>query len=80
MMTPASSTPPMQATSTSLNFMSKIEPARVPVHAPVPGSGMPTKISKAATRPRPAFASRARPAFSPLTTKNLQMPPISGLL
>ena len=75
-MIPASNTPPMQATSTSLNFMSRMDPASVPVQAPVPGSGMPTNSSSARVRPRPALASSARPPFSPL----LMQKPDEGLM
>ena len=39
MMIPASSTPPMQASTLFLKPMSKMLAASVPVQAPVPGSG-----------------------------------------
>ena len=47
MMTPASSTPPIHAMTLRLKSMSSRLAASVPVHAPVPGSGMPTKRSSA---------------------------------
>ena len=75
-MTPASSTPPMQASTLFLKSMSSRLAARVPVQAPVPGSGMPTNSSSAQKRPRPAFACSFLPAFSPFSRhqeKNLPM-------
>ena len=58
-MQPASRTPPMQARTLSLKSISSRLAARVPVHAPVPGRGMPTNSSRAIKRPRPAVAFSA---------------------
>ena len=44
---PASITPNTTATILVLKSISKILAANVPVHAPVPGSGIPTKRSNA---------------------------------
>ena len=55
-MIPAKSTPPMQANTLDLKSISKILAASVPVHAPVPGNGRPTKISNAQGSPRPAVS------------------------
>ena len=46
----------MQARTLDLKSMSSRLAASVPVHAPVPGSGMPTNSSSAQGRPRPALA------------------------
>ena len=46
----------MTARTLVLKSISRILAASVPVHAPVPGSGMPTKSSRASGSPRPAFA------------------------
>jgi len=53
---PASSTPSMTAATVDLKSISRILAASVPVHAPVPGSGIPTKSKSATNRPLPAFA------------------------
>ena len=53
---PASSTPPMQASTLFLKPISSREAARVPVHAPVPGRGIPTNSKRAQNKPWPAFA------------------------
>ena len=51
MIVPATKTPPMQARTLFLNPMSRILAARVPVHAPVPGRGIPTKRRSATNNP-----------------------------
>ena len=79
MMMPASSTPPMQASTLFLKSMSSRLAASVPVHAPVPGSGMPTNSSSAQYRPRPALACSFRPAFSPFSRQKVKKRPISFL-
>ena len=43
----ASTTPPMTAMTLFLKSMSKKLAAKVPVHAPVPGNGMPTNSNNA---------------------------------
>ena len=65
MMHPASSTPPMQASTLFLKPISSREAARVPVHAPVPGRGIPTNSKRAQNKPRPAF--RLKLLAAPLT-------------
>ena len=47
MMIPANITPAMTAITLFLKSISRIEAAKVPVQAPVPGSGIPTKMNKA---------------------------------
>ena len=47
MMTPASKTPHMAAIALDLKSIFKKLAANVPVHAPVPGSGIPTNKSSA---------------------------------
>ena len=54
---PARMTPRDTATTVDLKPMFRKLAPRVPVHAPVPGSGMPTNSSMAMNRPlRPAVA------------------------
>ena len=56
MMMPASITPSMTAMILDLKSISKKLAASVPVHAPVPGSGIPTNSNSATNRPFPAVA------------------------
>lgn len=56
MIIPANITPPITAITLFLKSMSKIEAAKVPVQAPVPGSGIPTNRNKAQYKPLPAFS------------------------
>ena len=65
---PAIITPPIHAIKTSLNFILRSELAKVPVQAPVPGSGIPTKSKRAITSPLPAFSWSFCPPFSPFST------------
>ena len=76
MMHPASSTPPMQASTLFLKPMSKMLAASVPVQAPVPGSGMPTNSSSAQNRPRPAFSWSFWPPLSPFCRHQVKNLPI----
>ena len=46
-MIPASKTPPKTEKTVFLKYRSKILAANVPVHAPVPGIGIPTNKNKA---------------------------------
>ena len=46
-MIPAKITPPITASTLFLKSISKILAANVPVHAPVPGNGIPTNKSSA---------------------------------
>ena len=55
--TPASKTPNKTAITLFLNPISRKLAASVPVHAPVPGSGIPTNINNAKNKPVfPAFS------------------------
>ena len=80
MMTPASSTPPMTARTLDLKSKSSRLAARVPVQAPVPGRGIPTKRSRATKRPRPALACSFWPPRSPLRKNQANSLPITGLV
>ena len=55
-MTPASKTPSITAMVVDLKSISKILAASVPVHAPVPGSGIPTNNNKATKVLLPTFS------------------------
>ena len=55
MIRPASKTPSITAMTVCLNFIFKKLAAKVPVHAPVPGNGIPTKSKSARKIPHPAF-------------------------
>lgn len=79
MIVPATKTPPMQARTLFLNPMSRILAARVPVHAPVPGRGIPTKRRSATNNPWPAFSCSFLPPFSPFSRQNEKNLPITGL-
>ena len=79
MMHPASSTPPMQASTLVLKSISSRLAASVPVHAPVPGTGMPTNNSSAQNRPRPALAFSFSPPLWPLFRHQLKNLPMTGL-
>ncbi len=78
-MQPASRTPPMQARTLSLKSISSRLAARVPVHAPVPGRGMPTNSSRAIKRPRPAVAFSFWPPLWPFSRQKVKNLPITGL-
>ncbi len=65
MMHPASSTPPMQASTLFLKPISSREAARVPVHAPVPGRGIPTNSKE--PRTSPGTGLRLKLLAAPLT-------------
>ena len=55
--------------------------ASVPVHAPVPGSGIPTNKSNATKSPLPAVACNFSPPFSPFAVHQRQnLPIILGIL
>lgn len=66
----------MTARTLVLKSISRILAASVPVHAPVPGSGMPTKSSRASGSPRPAFAFSFSPPFSPFSRHQVKNFPI----
>ena len=53
--------------------------ASVPVHAPVPGSGIPTNRSSATKSPLPAFSCSFCPPFSPFSRQKRKNLPITGL-
>ena len=68
MMTPAMITPSETAAAVDLIPILRKDAARVPVHAPVPGSGMPTNSISATNRPpRPARPVSFRPPASPFS-------------
>ena len=74
-MIPAIRTPNAQANTLVLKSKSRILAANVPVHAPVPGTGMTTNNNIAKNIPLPAFACSFTPAFSPFLkqkAKNLK--------
>ena len=73
---PARRTPSITAMIVFLKLMSRRLAARVPVHAPVPGSGIPTKSSNATKIPRPAFDCNFSPAAFPLIKKKSQSFPM----
>ena len=70
MIIPARSTPSITAATVDLKSISRILAASVPVHAPVPGSGMPTNKSNAINVPLPAFSCNFFPPFSPFSRQN----------
>ena len=79
MMRPASITPSMTARLLRLKSQSRIEAARAPVQAPVPGKGMPTNRSRAQKIPlSPAAFSNFCPPRWPLLRHQLKKPPIIG--
>lgn len=77
--TPASSTPSITAMTDDLKSISRMLAASVPVHAPVPGTGIPTKRSNAKNNPLPAFACSFLPPFSPFSKHQVKNFPITGL-
>ena len=80
-MTPASKTPHIAASTLDLKFIFKKLAASVPVHAPVPGSGIPTNKSNATKSPLPAVACNFYPPFSPFAVHQRQnLPIILGIL
>ena len=79
MMRPARITPSMTARLLRLKSQSRIEAARAPVQAPVPGKGMPTNRSRAQKIPlSPAAFSNFCPPRWPLLRHQLKKPPIIG--
>ena len=79
MMRPASITPSMTARLLRLKSQSRMEAARAPVQAPVPGRGIPTKSNKAQKIPlSPATFSSFCPPLWPLLRHQLKKPPIIG--
>ena len=79
MMRPARMTPSMTARLLRLKSQSRIEAARAPVQAPVPGRGIPTKSNKAQKIPlSPAAFSNFWPPLWPLLRHQLKKPPIIG--
>ena len=81
MMMPARMTPRETAPVVDFQPMFSKDAARVPVHAPVPGRGMPTKSSRAINRPlRLAVATYFCPAFSPFCRILAKRFPIMGLV
>lgn len=81
MISPARMTPSITARLLRLKSQSRIEAARVPVQAPVPGRGMPTKSNKAQKIPlSPAAFSSFCPPLWPFSRHQLKKPPMMGLL
>ena len=79
MMRPARITPSMTARLLRLKSQSRIEAARAPVQAPVPGRGIPTKSNKAQKIPlSPAAFSNFCPPLWPLLRHQLKKPPMIG--
>ena len=73
MMRPARITPSMTARLLRLKSQSRIEAARAPVQAPVPGRGIPTKSNKAQKIPlSPAAFSNFCPPLWPLLRHQLK--------
>ena len=73
--TPAISTP-RRNNYALLNPKSRSDAARVPVHAPVPGKGIPTNIISATNTPRPAFSVSFLPPFAFLKTPCEELPDV----
>ena len=79
MMRPARITPSMTARLLRLKSQSRMEAARAPVQAPVPGRGIPTKSNKAQKIPlSPAAFSNFCPPLCPLFRHQLKKPPMTG--
>ena len=72
MISPAQRTPAITAMTLFLKSKSRREAARVPVQAPVPGRGMPTKRNRAKYRLSPVESWSFLPAFSPFLRQKLQ--------
>ena len=80
MMIPARITPSITAIILRLKSQSRIDAARVPVQAPVPGSGIPTKRRRAQKTPLSQAAfSRFWPLLCPFLRHQVKKPPIRGL-
>lgn len=79
MISPARHTPAITAILLFLNPISKIDAASVPVHAPVPGNGIPTKINSAQNNPFPADFCNFLPPFSPFSKHHVKNFPMIGL-
>ena len=79
MIRPARITPSITARLLRLKSQSRMEAARAPVHAPVPGRGIPTKSNKAQKIPlSPAAFSNFCPPLWPLFRHQLKKPPMTG--
>ena len=68
--------PPITAKNDFFLSISNTLATKHPVHAPVPGSGIPTKRNKAQYKPRPAFSCSFFPPFSPFSKQNVKNFPI----
>ena len=80
MMSPAKMTPSIMARTLRLKSQSRMEAARVPVQAPVPGRGIPTKSSNAQKIPlSPATFSSFCPPLWPLLRHQVKKVPMIGL-
>lgn len=76
MITPANRTPQKHAPMLSLKSSSNILAAKIPVHAPVPGTGIPTKRTNARNIPLPAFFLSFFPACLPFSRQNVKKLPM----
>ena len=77
MMIPARTTPAETASDVVLMPISRKLAASVPVHAPVPGSGIPTNSSRARKEPvRPARWVSLCPPDSPFCRHQVKKPPM----
>lgn len=76
MIIPASITPHTTAIIDFLKSIFRNDAAKVPVHAPVPGSGIPTNKNKAKYKPLPADSYNFLPPFSPLFKHQVKNLPI----
>ena len=80
MIIPARITPSITAKTLRLKSQSRIDAASVPVQAPVPGSGIPTKSRRAQKIPlSPAAFSSFCPPLWPFLRHQVKKPPIRGL-
>lgn len=78
-MTPASIIPHKHAIMLFLKSILNILAASIPVHAPVPGIGIPIKSTSAINNPLPAVSCNFRPALLPFSIQNLKNFPITFL-
>ena len=69
-MTPASIIPHKHAIMLFLKSILNILAASIPVHAPVPGIGIPIKSTSAINNPLPAVSCNFRPALLPFSIQN----------
>ena len=78
-MTPASIIPHKHAIMLFLKSILNILAASIPVHAPVPGIGIPIKSTSAINNPLPSVSCNFRPALLLFSIQNLKNFPITFL-